>query len=156
MSNSVTPSPFGEFGQEHHWRVIRAKIQSVRHDYLRQIMQKKCTQTEDTDFGRLLHVILSHTSVSVADLRKEFDLSRNAALRLYLKDCIEGHSLQSFITYHRIELSKRLLLETQADITTVALSVGYETLEAFLMRFKSKTQMTPRAFREKHGMRDSV
>jgi len=57
---------------------------------------------------------------------------------------------RQYKTYHRIELAKRLLQETECTVSDIALSLlGYNAVNAFCMNFKKHVGQTPQEFRER-------
>ncbi len=58
-----------------------------------------------------------------------------------------GMSMSQFVTNHRLEEARRLLLETDMTVSQIALAVGYEHACNFSTRFKAQFNDTPRAFR---------
>lgn len=59
-----------------------------------------------------------------------------------------------FLSALRMEKGKELLLTTQADITEIALSVGYSSMGSFSTRFSKSVGVSPKSFRalNQHGL----
>lgn len=53
-----------------------------------------------------------------------------------------------YLTEVRMELSKKLLLETDKDIISICFEVGFESLSTFYRSFKNYTNTSPNQFRE--------
>lgn len=61
-----------------------------------------------------------------------------------------GITPTQYISEVRIELAKKLLVETDKDIVSIAFEVGYETLSTFYRNFKNIIQIAPNHFRQMH------
>lgn len=83
------------------------------------------------------------------DLCDYLGVSRSTLYR-YLKDKL-GMSLTSFINYYRIEEAKKLLRNTDYDITHISGICGFSNQPSFYRVFKKETNMTPNEFRKKEG-----
>lgn len=55
-----------------------------------------------------------------------------------------------YLTEVRIELSKKMLLETDKDIVSICFEVGFESLATFYRSFKNYTSVSPKRFRAKY------
>jgi AraC-like DNA-binding protein len=49
-----------------------------------------------------------------------------------------------------MDIAKEALLETEGNITEIALKLGFSESSAFVRKFKLKCGMTPRQFRKLH------
>jgi len=56
--------------------------------------------------------------------------------------------IKEYITYHRIQLAKRLLKHEQLCIFQIALEVGYSTHEAFSSMFKKIENINPSTYQK--------
>lgn len=73
--------------------------------------------------------------------------------RYYFEHLFEEYMSISFHTYlvrQRIELSKRLLLQSSDAITEIAHQAGFSSIATFNRVFRSQEGMSPSAFRELH------
>jgi two-component system response regulator YesN len=59
-----------------------------------------------------------------------------------------GESFSEFLLNRRIELAKEVLRDLTLNITEVARKVGYDDPGYFARRFRRKTGMSPREWRE--------
>lgn len=69
----------------------------------------------------------------------------------YLSDLLKketGKTAQEYLHYYLIEEAKNNLLNTNAPINEIAYNLGFEYPQYFSKLFKSKTGMTPLAFRK--------
>ncbi len=64
-----------------------------------------------------------------------------------------GFTPKGFITYHRIELAKQLLSETDLRMGDIATLLGYEQPHALTMRFQKVMGMSLIAYREKQKIK---
>src|SRR5699024_3612539 len=55
-----------------------------------------------------------------------------------------------YLTEVRMELSKKLLLETDKDIVSICFEVGFESLSTFYRSFKNHTHISPNQFRTRY------
>jgi len=61
-----------------------------------------------------------------------------------------GMSPMQYITQSRLTQAKRLLLQTEQSVQTIAVQCGYADLSNFSRRFKQQFQCTPLQFRQKY------
>lgn len=59
-----------------------------------------------------------------------------------------ARSFHDFLNFLRINRACRLLLESEMDITEIAIEVGYNTVKTFRRNFVEQRHMTPAKFRE--------
>jgi len=52
-----------------------------------------------------------------------------------------------FVQRRRLDVARRLLLETEDEVTSVCLAVGFESLGSFSALFKRRFGVSPRRFR---------
>lgn len=52
-----------------------------------------------------------------------------------------------YLTKVRMEVTKKMLIETNKDIASICFEVGFESLSTFYRTFKNHTQFSPRKFR---------
>lgn len=65
-----------------------------------------------------------------------------------------GESLKSFIDRTRLDKAKELLLYSESVIAEVAESLGFKDLFSFSRFFKKGAGVSPRAFRQRHRLRE--
>ncbi|MNI08879.1 Melibiose operon regulatory protein [compost metagenome] len=56
----------------------------------------------------------------------------------------------------RMELAKKLLVESDKDIGSICFEIGFESLSSFYRTFKSYQQTSPIAYRKKHQKMDTI
>lgn len=84
---------------------------------------------------------------SVADIAAAARMSPNHFSALFHK--YQEKSFSSYLTEHRIELSKMVLGDLTLNIAEVAQSVGYDDPGYFARRFKQKVGVTPSEWRDR-------
>jgi AraC-like DNA-binding protein len=62
-------------------------------------------------------------------------------------DIVTGFTPKAFILHHRIEAAKLLLLQTEASVTTIALSLGFSSLSSFDKAFEALVGQRPSEWR---------
>ena len=82
---------------------------------------------------------------SLAEAAAEAGLSPFYFHRLFAQAFNE--TPHQFVTRHRIDRAKRLLLAGNHSVTDVCLDAGYESLGSFSTRFRSLTGLSPAEFR---------
>lgn len=80
--------------------------------------------------------VASHLCISEAKTSDLLKMSVNMSFRQYLNNL-------------RMEEAKRLLKETDLQISEIAFKVGYNNIQHFNRVFKEYTELAPRSFREK-------
>src|SRR5690625_92975 len=61
-----------------------------------------------------------------------------------------------YLTEVRMELSKKLLLETDKDIASICFEVGFESLSTFYRTFKNYTHVSPNQYRERYHVPNMI
>jgi AraC family transcriptional regulator len=61
-----------------------------------------------------------------------------------------GSTPIQFLTHRRIDLAKRLLVESELPIVEIGLRAGFKNQSHFTTLFRKITAMTPRAYRNEH------
>lgn len=62
-----------------------------------------------------------------------------------------GTTPMQYLADVRIDVAKRLLIESDHDIASICFEVGYETLSTFYRAFKNIVKMSPNRYRQKHA-----
>lgn len=57
-----------------------------------------------------------------------------------------------YLTDVRMEVAKKMLIETNKDIASICFEVGFESLPTFYRTFKNHTQFSPKRFRVAHQL----
>ncbi len=83
--------------------------------------------------------------LSVRQLAGQAGISSSQLCAVFRK--MTGHTLMDYVHRLRIAEACRLLLSTDASITDIALSSGYQALASFNRQFRSHTGMSPGGYR---------
>lgn len=87
---------------------------------------------------------------TIEDLIKEIPASRRNILRRFKQ--VTGVTPIEYLQKTRIEAAKKLLIETNQQMTEVMLNSGYNDPKAFRKVFRKAVGMTPTGYREKFFM----
>ncbi|HZG85787.1 helix-turn-helix domain-containing protein [Paenibacillus sp.] len=108
------------------------------------------------DSRRSIDAILEHIEkhglsldFSFQNMAREFGIAL-PNMSAYFKEQT-GLTLLEYTTNLRMETAKRLLLESDATLKSIAEEVGYYNVSSFIRRFKQVTGSTPKEYRMQHG-----
>ncbi len=87
----------------------------------------------------------SHQQISVAAIARRLNVVRRTLERLFLKET--GHSVHDELMNCRLERAKRLLLETQTSIKSVAYAAGFSSVSNMSRVFRRELNITPSEYR---------
>lgn len=85
---------------------------------------------------------------SLEELANLAGLSRNFFCRIF-RDIV-GETPVEYINRQKINTAKKLLIETNSSMKTIALELGFINDTYFYILFKSRTGLTPTEYRQKH------
>ena len=93
--------------------------------------------------------LLAHvtSNVRIEDLCREFDYSRSYLSRRFQKKT--GQTLASYAMYLKIKEAKRLIRETDMNLSQISAQLSFENPQYFSRVFKRKTGMTPTEFKNR-------
>ena len=83
---------------------------------------------------------------TIEQLSQKFAISTTA-----LKKCfrgVYGTSVYSYLRTYRLQVAKKLLLETESSVTEIASKIGYENPNKFTSAFKETYGSSPTEFRK--------
>lgn len=83
------------------------------------------------------------------DISQKFGISTRHANAIF-KEQFDKTPMQ-YLNEVRMEAAKRLLMETNNDISSICFEVGFEALSTFYRRFKEYTGISPNKFRIKYN-----
>ena len=89
------------------------------------------------------------SAISLDDLAGAVALSRYHFSRSF--KCTTGMTPGQFVLAKRIEAAKRMLVETEEAIVTIAIAVGFSGQSQFTTAFKRLTGTTPRVYRRRES-----
>lgn len=87
----------------------------------------------------------ANADLSLDWISQKFDLNPKHFSRLFKEEL--GENFTDFLTNVRVREAKRLLLETDEPVQSIAAKVGYVHTLSFIRMFKKITGMTPGYFR---------
>ncbi len=91
-----------------------------------------------------------HNKIYISDLAGQVNLNEQYFCRLFKK--VIGHSPIEYINEYRIKQAKRLLEETNLQVTEVCLECGFNNLGNFLKEFRKRTGTTPLQYKKNFEM----
>ena len=102
----------------------------------------------DRFVGRALALMHAHPAEAwtIDRLADAVGLSRSALHDRFVQ--FTGQAPMKYLASWRMQRASGLLRQTGADVTSIALDVGYESVAAFSRAFKRATGMAPTAWRE--------
>ena len=86
-----------------------------------------------------------HKKITVEELSELLGVSQPYLYKLFSNKF--NISTKQYITWHKINYAKKLLIETDMSITEIANSVGYNDILAFSKMFSSKEKISPQKYR---------
>ena len=92
-----------------------------------------------------------HDKISVAQMANEFHLNTS-----YLSDTFckkEGVSLTDYIRREKINRAQNMLIYSNFSYSEIATYLGFCSQSHFGTQFKRNTELTPKQYREKYGVR---
>lgn len=84
--------------------------------------------------------------LTAVHLAKKFGL-RQSDFSAYFKK-ITGKSFNEYLNYIRVCKAKRLLIDSEKNISEIAMSVGFSSTSYFINCFKTQMEMTPMGFKQ--------
>lgn len=83
--------------------------------------------------------------ISMESIAKNVHLNADYLTRIFKK--VEGVSISKFIINRKIDIAKKLLIETDKSIGDIALEVGYYNYSSFNRIFSKTVEMSPQEFK---------
>jgi LacI family transcriptional regulator len=91
----------------------------------------------------------AHEPIGVDDAVRVAAMSRRGLHVAFFREV--GRTLGDEIRRVRMESARRMLMDSQEKVETVALSCGYQSLNSFCVAFKQATGISPARFRKAHN-----
>lgn len=130
-------------------RVVSAYLYLFLSQLLRQYKNRDVQSRVPPQFSQMVRFIEEALdearAIAIEDLCQAVDLKRSRVFQLF--DQYAGQSPISYINTRRIERAKKSLIETEMQITDIALELGYSSSQHFATAFKRITGLSPREFR---------
>jgi len=109
---------------------------TISANYKKSFAEKMCKYVE----------VNYHKKIGLKNIAREFHLAPQYISTLFKKQT--GYSPVEYITKMRIESAKELLANSEDKVSSIALSVGYDTSHYFHRIFRKVTGTTPIRYRE--------
>jgi len=87
-----------------------------------------------------------HSKIYISDIAEQVNLNEQYFCRLFKKAI--WHSPIEYINAYRIKQAKRLLEETDLQVTEVCLECGFNNLGNFIQEFRKRTGTTPLQYKK--------
>jgi len=94
-----------------------------------------------------------HLPISVNEICQKLGVSQPYLYKVFME--YAGCSPKQYISECRVEMAKKLLLETDFSVSEVAAAVGYTDVLAFSKFFSAKIKLSPTEFRRKNEMQNT-
>jgi AraC-like DNA-binding protein len=94
----------------------------------------------------------SNPNLKLEDIAKEIGLTENQ-ISFELK-AYSGKTFKSYLNFIRIEKAKKLLLESDLQVSEIAFEVGYNSAHHFIRVFKELEEASPSGFRKASSQRE--
>lgn len=120
-------------------------------DYARQIIscvQEKKSRKQAVDFNLIQSYInenITSKDLSLKTTAAEFGVSVSYVSRFFSENV--GVNFHDYVQTQKIEIAKKLLKETDCSINDICERSGFDNIITFRRIFKSKTGMTPSAYK---------
>ncbi len=87
--------------------------------------------------------------ITLESMEREFNISKSTIINRFIRRC--QYTPMKYLANLRMMEAERLLIESDAAMTHVAESVGYDNPSNFARAFKQFTGMSPREYRKCYG-----
>lgn len=109
--------------------------------------EKKCCRTVEMALD-IINSNFMNFELSVQDIADELEISLSYLSRVFKKH--KDKTILEYITEKRIEMAKKMLIETNISIKEITGKIGYSDLSSFTRKFKSITGVTPGNYRKSY------
>lgn len=131
-------------------------FEQYRNTFCTHIIQlmTQITENSKTQYSRQIQeavtYIIHHYSepVSLNTVAANVELSPNYFSGLFKKET--GQNFSDYLISYRIEKAKKLLSNSDKNISEIALEVGYSDVRYFSKLFKKKVELTPSEYKKLH------
>ncbi len=163
LSRYTRNAPFSgqprEKGSLYHKFTQLLNIQDLQKwlsDYIRTVIKPQDSDVtiSNAAVSQVVDYIDNHlaSEISLEQLATLVYLEPTYLSRLFKNET--GMTYSDYITFKRMELSKKLLLETRMKINDIALKSGYSNPSYFNMKFKAYSGMTPKQYRMSRSLKE--
>lgn len=90
--------------------------------------------------------LLSDPKITVSWIKRQCNVN-SKMFSARFKMCT-GYYPSEYIIHHRLEVAKKMLKETEASVTDIAIEAGFSSLASFANTFKNHEGLSPSEWRE--------
>jgi transcriptional regulator GlxA family with amidase domain len=114
-------------------------------------MNQGAPHVDDPVVQKALEIIWSHSTppLSVGDIARQLPVTRRTLDRRFVE--ATGHSVLEEINTCRLSRAKRLLVETDLPVKSVAHLAGFTSTERMRVLFVEREGMSPTVYRSRAG-----
>ncbi len=148
-------------GKEVYYTVSKTARAHVLHEMIEEIMEVACPAEEDAEgthtesYDSTVQIVNEVHELLISDITKRYTIeelsSRFHINQTSLKTTFKtmfGQSIGGYMKQHRIKRAKDLLCHSDAPVSEIAATVGYENQSKFTAAFRDVTGMRPREYRK--------
>ena len=132
---------------------IRIYISHILLDLIRKVntvnpSEEEISESIRNKFTDIFHYISGNYAekLTAVQIAKKFGL-RQSDFSAYFKK-ITGKSFNEYLNYVRVCKAKRMLINSEMNISEIALSVGFSSTSYFINCFKTQMEITPMGFKQ--------
>lgn len=92
--------------------------------------------------------------IKISDIADWTGIDRTYLYRIFIRET--GMAPKAYLTEYRLKHAMRMLCSSQYSITEIAYSCGFCDTVSFHNHFRKKTGMTPRSYRRKNRIRETI
>ena len=143
-------------GKEVYYKAGDTMQIKLLHEIVEQVMQIACPekavdlQAAQTEIIRRVHDDLTENlseRVTIEALSRKYLMNTTTLKRVFKE--VYGETIAAHMKKHRMEAAAALLVQTQDDISAIALAVGYESQSRFTSVFKETYGELPTEYRRR-------
>lgn len=143
-------------GKEVYYKAADTAQIRLLHEIVEQVMEIACPekavdlQAAQTEIIRRVHDDLTENlseRVTIEALSRKYLMNTTTLKRVFKE--VYGETIAAHMKKHRMEAAAALLVQTQDDISAIALAVGYESQSRFASVFKETYGELPTEYRRR-------
>lgn len=132
----------------------KSRLLAEVQDFMLYINRKAMQDMTSDDYEHMIEKVCEvlskdfHRPLDLKTMAATFQMSYENLRKIFKRQT--GKSLHQFRILKKIDMAKRLLMNLQLSIKSIANDLGYSDQYAFSMQFKQHTGVSPKAFRNQH------
>lgn len=131
--------------------LIKSRLFAIMYYLEQYAISSECEYTNSENENKLKSILLYmdqnySNPITIKEMAQYCCFSESYFMKFFKHQT--GCSFIQYLTNYRLELSSRLLIETNLKITDIALKVGYDNIPYFIRSFHKKYHITPSAYRK--------